>query len=177
MASLWIQWYLVVTWPPLFTAALLCGRLPDLRGAHAGLVLDADSKPVALAAGDPLQVVDDPYTALQAVVDRHAAPLIEQVSRSAGMAPRVAWSNASNVLGWYLAEADAFAGPDALAPGWRLLCEPGRPNGAANPLYLPQAAATRRGQRPGRRVCCLRYRLDAHPYCSDCPIPPRRRHT
>lgn len=175
MASLWIQWYLVVAWPPLFTAALLCGRLPELEGPHAALVLDAEGKPEAIAAGDPVQVLDEPDPALDALVHAHAAPLIEQLSCAADMAPRVAWSNASNVLGWYLAEARAFADADALAPGWRLLREPVRGNGMPNPLHVPGAATASPGERPARRVCCLRYRLDTHPYCTDCPITPERR--
>jgi len=154
---------------------LLCGRLPDLAGSRAALVLDAECKPAALVAGDPVQTLADPDPALEALVDAHAAPLIERLSHAADMAPRVAWSNASNVLGWFLAEAGTFADADALAPGWRLLREPVRHNGMANPLHVPGTSQTSPGERPGRRVCCLRYRLDAHPYCTDCPISPQRR--
>lgn len=176
MASLWIQWYLVTAWPPLVAAVLLLDRRPDLDPARTLLVLDDEHKPEAIAIEAEAGVGNDPAALLAALVHGQAAPLIDSMSRAAGMAPRVGWSNAANVLGWFLVEAAAIADAEALVPGWRLLQERRRPDGTRNPLCIADFGNRSPDGRPGRRVCCLRYRLDCHPYCSDCPVaPPHRR--
>lgn len=174
LASLWLQWYLVTAWPPVMTAVLLLGRDLDLDPARSALVLDAAGKPEAIA----LQAAGragDPHARLEAFVHGHAAPLLDGMSRAACMAPRVAWSNAANVLGWFLVEAETVADPARLAPGWRLMREPRRRDGAPNPLCIADFDNGPPAARPARRVCCLRFLLTQHPYCTDCPIPAHRR--
>lgn len=177
MASLWLQWYLVTAWPPVLTAVLLLERSPLLEPARSALVLDAEGRPEALALEPDATAVEQGTDALlHALAYRQAAPLIAGMSRAAGMAPRVGWSNAANVLGWFLVEAAAMADPARLAPGWRLLRARQRPDGGPNPLHVTDLGrALSPDTRPPRRVCCLRYRLTDHPYCADCPIPDTRR--
>lgn len=175
MASLWIQWYLVTAWPPVLAAVLLLGRRPDLDPGRTALVIDDEAKPEAIAIEAETGVSNDPAALLEALVHGQGASLIDGMSRAAGMAPRVGWSNAANVLGWFLAEAAAIADPDALAPGWRLLRQRRRPGRAPNPLCIADFGKCSSDGRPGRRVCCLRYLLDCHSYCADCPVPLHRR--
>lgn len=176
VASLWLQWYLVTVWPPVLAAILLLDRRPLLDPARSALVLDAGDRPEAIALdGGTARAGTEPGEILCTLAYRQAAPLIAGMSHAAGMAPRVGWSNAANVLGWFLVEAAALAEPARLAPGWELLRERHHPDGGRNPLDVTDLGRDTPAARPPRRVCCLRYRLAEHPYCSDCPIPADRR--
>lgn len=172
IASLWVQWYLVTVWPPLAAASLLLGAKPQLDAGATALVIDEEGKPAGLAL---------PATAptgragvgLESLARDQAAPLLDNAAAAAGMSPRVPWSNAINVLGWFLDELDQLGEHEASMLGRDLLLRPRWSDGSRNPMHVPAGLST--SARPQRRVCCLRYRLDGVDYCGDCPISSRRR--
>lgn len=168
IASLWAQWYLVSVWPPLMAAVLALERSPELDSAHTALLVDAGARPEGLALRSFPVREESTSTALERLVREHAAPMLEAVAVGCGVAPRVLWSNAANVFGWYIDELEPIAGAPAVEPGRHLLMRPRWSDGTRNPLYMPNAQVA--PPRAARRVCCLRYRLEGFGYCPDCPI-------
>lgn len=177
LASLWIQWYAVTTWPPLVAGVLALGRIPALDDPDTALLVDENGQPEGLHVPPHMHDLE-PATALESLARRQARLLVDCVSAPARMAPRVAWSNVGNVLGWSLHEFGALLDDELLAPGHALLRRRHWPDGTSNPLFTDAACPPATG-RPARRTCCLRYRLGGHGYCEDCPVPEdaRRRAT
>lgn len=172
VASLWAQWYLATTWPPLVAAALLLKAVPRL--AEADLLFDQEERPVGLkipAEAEP----GSPQRALELLIWQHGAPLLHAAAMAGGVSPRVLWSNASNVFAWTLQQLAALADPGQLEPAYAILEQRCLPDGRRNPLYLPETTKNATDVLPPRKVCCLRYLLNDFDYCSNCPIKVRRR--
>lgn len=173
LASLWIQWYAVSVWPPLVAGILALHRAPVLDAARTALVVGDTGQPAGLCVPTGMRAVE-PAHALESLARDQAAPLVDWLSSRSAAAPRVAWSNLGNVLGWTLAELGAVLDDTASAPGHALLRRRRWSDGAPNPLFTAAPCGQETG-RPPRRVCCLRYRLRGVGFCSDCPVPPERR--
>lgn len=185
VASDWSKGYLRVLVPVVILPALcglaVAGGADDLamavddRACPAGLA----ARPVAGAGAVPA----GPMTACDRLIDAHLAPLAWAVAEASGLAPRVVWSNAGNLIAFLLREArhspalgDSAAGLEArmLAPRLR--------HGARNPLFQPVRLeavplAPNDGSRTMavRRICCLRDSL-GEALCTSCPrLPPEER--
>lgn len=173
LGSLWAQWYAVTVWPPLVAACLLLRRAPCFDDSACALRVDADACPTGLCIGAETRDAD-PAAVLEGLAREQAAPVCEAVAEGCAVSPRVPWSNVANVIGWTLGELEAVADRDTVAPGHELLARRRYADGTPNPLYLGSCVDASTG-RPGRRVCCLRYRLDGSGYCGDCPVSCGRR--
>ncbi|MEX0729402.1 MAG: siderophore-iron reductase FhuF [Aquisalimonadaceae bacterium] len=173
VASLWAQWSLATTWPPLVVAALVLGAAP--RPASIQLLLDDTHTPAGLAVTSEAERAPAQHI-LQTLVRERTAPLLEAVAVAGGMSPRVPWSNAASILSWTLDQLQVLLPDLHLHPLREMLERRYWPDGSRNPLYVP-AARNGRGTSEGRRVCCLRYRLHGFDYCADCPITARQRQT
>lgn len=170
VASLFVQWYAATAWPALVTGVLVLERVPlpaatavrlDDSGTPDGVVIRGRVEATGVSEG------------LETLVRGHAAAMVAEVSRLSRLSPRVPWSNLSNVLGWTLERLEGCAAGPALAQARDFFHRRRFGDGAANPLRVRDA--TLGSARPVRRTCCLRYRLDGVPYCSDCPVPEPRR--
>lgn len=174
LASLFLQWYLATSWPPLVTGLLMLGRVPapessairlDESGTPAGLTIQGAGAETGTQPG------------LEILVRDHAAALITGIlATTVRMSPRVLWSNVLNVLGWTLERLEGVADAGRLHEAHAFLSSSRLPDGSGNPLWIRQPREWRREGRPPRRTCCLRFRLAGVDYCSDCPVPSRRRH-
>lgn len=173
IASLWVQWYVATVWPPLAAASLLLKAEPVLDAQSTALILDDDAKPTGLAL-PAVARVGRAGSALESLARHQAAPMLDSAAAVTGMSPRVPWSNAINVLGWFLDQLRDNGESEASAQGTDLLTRPRWADGTRNPLDCRQCLAE--SAQPRRRVCCLRYRLDEFEYCRNCPIPVGRRY-
>jgi ferric iron reductase protein FhuF len=173
VASIWLKHHLAALLPVTVAAAVLMGRTLPVALEAVEVVEDAEGRTVALKLSD----AGTSFAGnLESLVDGHLAPLIAAVSAASGLAPRVAWSNAGNVLDLLVRQLGelplADRGPhDAAADlmrGRRL------PNGRPNPLHEPvRLVPGPDGPRRQRRVCCLRYLIPSLSLCAGCPLPAR----
>jgi ferric iron reductase protein FhuF len=173
IASLWVQWHAVSVCPGLIVAALILRQRPAGAGPDMAAGFDDAGCPTGLCIPGAARRLDA-ECALGMLLCACTRPIVEVATEHAAMAPRVAWSNVANVTGWMLAELRACVDAACLAPGYRLLRLRRFRDGSSNPLFTDTRVVAATG-RPARRTCCLRYRLDEHPYCSDCPIPANAR--
>lgn len=164
VASLWVQWYLVSSWPVLVFMALHTGELPEAGQSRIGV--DDGGIPRRLNVARARRF-DDPTTALEALYQAHGAVLFPTLARAVGVSEKLPWSNASSVLAWTFQQLQGLVDEPARRAAEAALYRPRDDRGRRNPLYRPAPER--------RRVCCLRYCLAGHGYCRDCPIDQRRR--
>jgi ferric iron reductase protein FhuF len=164
VVSVWSQWYLRTLWPPLMTAALGQARLPEASAVDVRLTPDARPALIRVAEGGLVTGTTDEL--LEQLVRIHTAPVIGRLAAAGGFSPRVLWNAVGAMVRWTLTTLDERSVDFPLAAGERLLDHEAFPDQAANPL----CGTRRRGASQQRRVCCLRYRIEAMPYCADCPI-------
>jgi len=172
VVSLFTQWYAATCWPPLIVALVLLGRLP--APTSAALRLDDDGTPVGLIVQGEIEA-KEVHAGLERLVHEHATPLVVNAALAARLSPRVPWSNVANVLGWTLERLEGLAPMHRLEEARGFFEYQRLEDGSVNPLWINDPPDWRRDGRPPRKTCCLRYRLDAVPYCSDCPVPEGRR--
>lgn len=164
VASLWVQWYLVTSWPVLAFMALYASEVP--KATHSRIAVDDSGTPRRLSVARARRL-DGPAAALDALYREHGAALFGALSRVGGISVKLPWSNASSVLAWSFEQLTGVVDEPERRAAEAALYWPRDTRGRRNPLYRP--APDR------RRVCCLRYRLDGHGYCRDCPIDERHR--
>jgi len=166
LISLWMQRYLQVTWIPLAVAAM--GELSLPRPSQVRLRVDEVGRPVGIAVVEGEFHTRGPSDVQLVTLTRdHTAPVINWLGDSAGFSPRVGWNVVGAMHAWLLDRLSQVDVALATEPARRLLEDAVMADGGRNPLQ-----GTRRGQPAcGRRVCCLRYRLEDFDYCHDCPIP------
>ncbi|GEM_PF-5866843 len=166
LISLWAQRYLQVTWIPLAIGAF--GGLSLPAPCAVRLRVDAFGRPIGIAVGAGEHYQERTVEAQLAALTRdHTAPIIDGLADVGGFSPRVAWNAVGAIHAWLVERVSQSDAGLAIAPALHLLADAVLTDGTANPIYT-----TRRRQAPyGRRVCCLRYRLDGLDYCGDCPIP------
>lgn len=168
VASLWGQWFVGLTWPPLVAGVHALGALPD--PPRARLLLEAPGRPAGLALTGGASEGPVPVL-LERLVRDHGAPLIATVAATGRFSPRVLWCHAGAVLQWTLDQLDERC-PGMSRAARRALLETTRwPDGSVNPL-ANSFSRVRGSAGLRRRVCCLRYRLDGFPCCGDCPVLP-----
>ncbi len=166
--SLWAQWFIGLTWPPLIAGIAVAGRLPAAE--HLSVAISTSSRPEGLRLTGEGRC-GAPGELLAVLVGELTAPVLEAVARQASLAPRVLWNVAASVASWTAVELERrlpFAAVCGLAA---MLTAEAWPDGQANPM----AGAIRRagdGSRR-RRVCCLRFRLPTIAACADCPVSAR----
>lgn len=163
IASLWSKTYLRGVIPAPMIAAV--GGVP-LDLAPETCAVRADFSALVVQKAVPLP---DALAGFYAHLDALATGL----KAATGIAPRVIWSNAANLLTATL-EHLAKLSPAAVALRAQLLDAPTRPDGSANPLYdhirwikpdhpdLPSKVRQ-------RRICCIRDLIPGKPLCSTCP--------
>lgn len=167
VVSVWGQWYLRTLWPPLVTAALSRGCLP--ASPAVAIRPTADARPALMRIAPGGLISGSAEALLEELVRTHAAGIVETLAARGGFSPRVLWSVVGAMHRWTLATLRERGADFPLAPADRLLTEEAFDDGSPNPLHGTQQP----GQSEQRRVCCLRYRIDAMPYCADCPIAAR----
>jgi ferric iron reductase protein FhuF len=171
VASIWLKHHLAALLPVTVAAALLLGRTLPVALDEVEVVQDDEGRTVALKLPDAGTPSAGEFEAL---VAGHLAPLIAALSGASGLAPRVAWSNAGNVLDLLVRQlgerplADRRPHDAALA----LMQARRLPDGRPNPLHEPvRLVAGSDGPRRRRRVCCLRYLIPPLSLCAGCPLP------
>lgn len=175
-------WFRAAIPPALVCAA--AGRAgPDMAPAGLRLETDAAGLPHLLAPDDPAIAAApaDGDAVLERLCAAHLDPAVAWLAARSGLAPRVFWSNAANVIAWYLDQLRTWPatgpGAAALAARWTDSARhprfPGR-----NPLHMPRAhgsdASGGSGASPGaprrRRICCARYLSADWELCETCPL-------
>jgi ferric iron reductase protein FhuF len=179
LLSLWSKRYWNIALRPAVVLALLGPRPLRMPLAECMVALQ-DGLPQALWL--PLDAVRPPAehaaTRYQSLCVEHLAPLIQALSATVRLAPRVLWNNAGNQIEALLANAHQWsdAGARAQHDARFLFASAGWFGSAqANPLRQPvRYVATASPHLPNplrmRRVCCLRYRLPDEAPCSSCPL-------
>lgn len=149
----------VSEWSLYLFAGLVSGlALLSLRGGALPadpLIATGGSRPSALVL-----TLGGPGGAA-ASLEGSLTPAVERLARQSGLAPRLYWSNAANMLAFL---CEAWEGRPGLArrvPPLRRLLE-------APPLQGHITYPAPGGQRR-RRLCCLRDRLPGHGLCAACP--------
>lgn len=187
-ASLWSQFYFAIIAVPVVAGAMLAGRRLAVGLDDVRWVIGDNGLPVAMRLDDPGAALPDrdPLGVIVELIENHMTPLVDTVSRTARLAPRLLWCNAAVRLIWAM-ETAALTVNDTAANDTadiasiaqatrRLLIEaPTLPSGAANPMFdmllQPSSGAT---ASYARKVCCLRYLMPGVADCGEtCPLPPR----
>lgn len=178
VAGEWSKQYFAKIMRPVAAAAIMLDwRMPfspenisiDLghEGDIVSLGLSSFGGPVAATSAE------DRFDFL---IRNNVAAIIHSVAEASGLSRNVLWSNAGNVLeGIVSSDAARVQHPaDGFIDAVELLETPVFTDGTRNPLYRPIVYPVVCG-RPKRlrRVCCIRYLLDALDYCTTCPCPGR----
>jgi ferric iron reductase protein FhuF len=169
-------WFRAVI-PPVLVCAAADRAAATVAPGHLRLDTDASGIPHLLAADDPAigQAAADGDAVLEGLFAQHLDPVVALLAACSGLAPRVFWSNAGNVVAWYLdnlrTQPATAAGAARLSACWSDAERHPRFAGT-NPLHMPYATpdvadapATRR-----RRICCARYLSDDCGLCETCPL-------
>lgn len=176
VASLWSKFHFSsVVIPALIADALAGYRLP-LALDEIDVVVTAEGRTEALRlphSGTPWQP-RHAFERFTPLVEGHLDPLIQALTAQSGVAPRVFWGNAGNLLEKTVRRLEAAYGPDVAGlRDARQLLESrtwaGRPT---NPLFRPvRYVSSGEGEAHRlRRVCCLRYLIPELDHCSACPL-------
>lgn len=169
-------WFRAVI-PPVLVCAAADRAAPTVAPGHLCLDTDASGIPYLLAADDPAigQAAADGGAVLECLFAQHLDPVVALLAARSGLAPRVFWSNAANVVAWYLdnlrTPPTTAAGAARLSARWSDAERHPRFAGT-NPLYMPHAAPAG-GDGPTarrRRICCARYLSDDCGLCETCPL-------
>ena len=169
-------WFRAVI-PPVLVCAAADRAAPTVAPGHLRLDTDASGIPYLLAADDPAigQAAADGGAVLEGLFAQHLDPVVALLAARSGLAPRVFWSNAANVVAWYLDNLRTppmtAAGAARLSARWSDAERHPRFAGT-NPLYMPHAAPAG-GDGPTarrRRICCARYLSDDCGLCETCPL-------
>lgn len=177
VATQWSKWHFSIVLTPVLALNLVADwRLPIALDQIA-VLLSPDSRTMAIRLRDAggRARFDSAHGRFAPIVETHLAPVVSALSQASGLPAKVLWSNAGNVAEAVVAECAQRLGEDH--PGVRgaraFLASRAWPDGRRNELFEPvrYAAGLRR-----RRICCLRYRIDALPLCKSCPLDrvPRR---
>lgn len=170
VASLWTQWLVGLTWPPLVTAALVLEVIPALHRADA--ILAEEGRAAGLVV--PTHWIRAPSAILlERLVRRDMAPILVATAAAGGIAPRVVWSNAAAILAWTVEQLAERLGSEQADSVCALLTQHNWSDGERNPLSSASLQSPSCSI-PQRRVCCLRFRLEDFPYCPDCPVTRKR---
>ncbi|WP_165694241.1 siderophore-iron reductase FhuF [Teichococcus deserti] len=165
VASLWSKYHFSTWLVPALAANLLLDTDLPVALDEAGLRLAADGATIGIEVADPGAPVGTDRFAR--IVDGHLAPLIEELAKASGAAPRVFWGNAGALMELALTRLrggfPASPGLDALAA---LLAAKLDAAGRPNPLHAPIRYTPERK----RRVCCLRYPIRDLGFCGTCPL-------
>jgi ferric iron reductase protein FhuF len=181
LASQWSKYYLVKLIPPVVAAALVLQRQLPLDFDQVQVVLNAQGLPEAFkltGEGEVFaQAPQDPFERFGHLLDGHLQPFVQRLASQVKLSPKVLWSNAGNYFEWFLGEMAQVPIPaQVLAHGQALLAAERRPDGSRNPLFAPirylevPCEVRAEGRWRQRRVCCVRYRLEALPHCENCPL-------
>ncbi|MCJ2036120.1 siderophore-iron reductase FhuF [Methylobacterium sp. J-068] len=174
VASIWSKHHFAALVVPTLAASLILGRTLPVALDAIAVVSDAEGRTLALKLRDAGAPAPGPER-FAPLIEGHIRPLAAALAAVSGLAPRVIWGNAGNVLDAILnkAELAAACDPSGLAAARDLIRHRCGPDGRPNPLfdavrYVGPEAATRQ-----RKVCCLRYLIPAQTLCAACPLPAR----
>lgn len=160
-ASLLFQGIAGRLWSPVLAVAALHGVAPDLDPART-YWRAASPGPVLLAAPGTGTTGADAASLYRVVVERHLAPLAEEVRTVTPVAEGLLWGNAASALAGALTVLTRTR-PEASRPAGRLVTEL---------LGMPALAGTGTLGPFGfrRRSCCLYYRVPGGGLCADCAL-------
>jgi ferric iron reductase protein FhuF len=169
-------WFRAVI-PPVLVCAAASRAAPVVDADGLRLDTDGAGIPHLLARDDPAiaHAPADGDALVEGLFARHLDHVVDLLSQRSGLAPRVFWSNAANVVAWYLDnlrdEPATAAGAARLAARWSDAARHPRFAGH-NPLHMPYADPADAGARAGRRrrICCARYLSADCALCETCPL-------
>lgn len=176
IASQWSKWLFHAWLSPTIAVMVLEGHSLTRQSADWGLRFTVDGRAERLwlkSTSVPSErlSVDRLLTQL---VGEELGDVVVALARHSGASVNVFWSNAGNLVEHVLtrlAEHPATCA-DRLARARQFLETP-RLNGTRNRLHRPVIYRLTEGSTAPqrlRRVCCIRYRLDEHDYCENCPL-------
>ncbi|SDF88926.1 ferric iron reductase protein FhuF [Limimonas halophila] len=163
--------------PPVVVCAAAGRAAPEVAPDALRVEPDGAGIPFLVAPDDPAIGIApaDGAALMDRLVRGHLEPVVAALAARSGLAPRVFWSNAGNVIAWYLeqlraqpATADAAR---ALAAHWVEATANPHFDGR-NPMSKPVIDTTDAHGRPvrRRRVCCARYLSAELDVCGSCPL-------
>ena len=174
VASIWSKHHFAALIVPTLAASLILGRTLPVALSAIEVVSDADGRTIALKLANAGIRITGPGRFAPLIAD-HIRPLADALAAVSGLAPRVVWGDAGNVLDAILGKAELAAAcdPSGLAAACDLIRLRRGPDGHPNPLF---DAVRHVGPAPGtrrRKVCCLRYLIPTQSLCAACPLPAR----
>ena len=172
--SLWCIEYVHALMPLPVVASLRLGRALPLRLEDVSVILDEEHLPSTVRLRDDGGPCTDrdPFARFDGMIRGNLEPLIDAWAAYSGISPRVLWTNAANLYEAIMRymEKQPHAPREVIAEADMLITRTQWPDGRRNPfarpvLYRPEHPSNQRW----RRVCCVRYLIPAHQYCSNCP--------
>jgi len=163
--------------PPSLICAAGWRAAPDVALQKLALTADQAGIPHLVAPDDPAVGVApaDGEAVMTRLMADNLEPLVAALVARSGLAPRVFWSNAGNVIAWYLdqlrANPPTAGGARALAASWVEARAHPRFDGR-NPIFRPLVETTDAAgnAKVQRRICCARYLSDDLDLCASCPL-------
>ncbi len=178
VASEWSKRYFASIVKPAVAAAILVDwRLP-LTPEKIGLDVNDDGDIVSVrfsSFGRPVAAAS-PEERFDFLIRDNLAVAVNAIANASGLSRNVLWSNAGNMFEGTARSCEALlpSRTSGLDHAFEILKTELLSDGARNPLFRPIIYPVEGGQpKRRRRVCCVRYLLDALDYCATCPVPER----
>ncbi|SEQ42746.1 ferric iron reductase protein FhuF [Faunimonas pinastri] len=179
VCSLWSLAYFHRLIPLTVMSGALLGLDLPVGMDETEVIFDEHRMPVAirLPHEGEISVETDPFIRFDPLVREHLEPMVTAVSRAAGISQKLLWNNAGHLLEWLLGElstrtvsACASCFRNATCNWNALVRQQHWPDGDRNCLFDPVRYELVDGQPVSwRKVCCIRYLLPEHGFCSYCP--------
>lgn len=163
--------------PPVLICAAGQRAAPNVALDALALTTDEAGIPYLVAPDDPAVGVApaDSESVMHRLMADNLEPVVAALVARSGLAPRVFWSNAGNLIAWYLASLRANTptvdGARTVAARWVEARSHPRFDGH-NPLRTPLSETPHSAGNavPQRRICCARYLSDDLDLCPSCPL-------
>ncbi|MES2249451.1 MAG: siderophore-iron reductase FhuF [Pseudomonadota bacterium] len=185
VASAWSLEYLAMLLPPVVAAATLLQHVFPVAAAQTWVCLDDHGAPVGFhvrALGTSRQGASTAQR-YERLLWQHLAPLLDALSESAGLAPKILWGNVARHFDHLLGKGVELSGGApcvAQDRAWLLHSATWPAPWGANPLYGRQREVVQLQDNRAvpiklHRQCCLYHLLPGEGYCGACPLAPRHR--
>lgn len=178
VASLWAKSHFETLLVPFLALSLISGRTVnvDLTAIGCTFASDGTTRHIHLSDVDQPLDAEDFFSPFRSLIDGHLLPLVGALSVAGGVSHRVLWSNAGNLFEGVVRRIEQVIGTSRAVAGALALLEARRlPDGRANLLVEPVRYLEKNGvSERVRRICCIRYLIPDHDFCSSCPLPQAR---
>lgn len=170
--SMWSQWYFGMLLTPVMTLISMTGTDFPIGSDRIYLHVNEKGCPVGFDLFDrylehPVMPPENTAWHLHTpLITEHLDPLIAALANCSKAAPKLFWANVGVIVAYV--EKHILKGQGiSLVP---LVTDAKMPDGSRNLLRDPYSSKLSSDGSPARRICCLRYMLDAVEMCPTCPL-------